>query len=33
MIHCSLEVKQVLDTLGGYLLEERGLVNMKVINI
>ncbi len=30
MIHCSGDVKQLLDTLGGYLLEERGLVNMKV---
>lgn len=32
-IHCSSECKSILDTLGGYTLEERGLVSMKVIPI
>jgi atrial natriuretic peptide receptor A len=29
-IHLSPECKQILDELGGYLLEERGEVSMKV---
>lgn len=29
-IHCSEELKSILDHLGGYHLKERGLVNMKV---
>lgn len=29
-IHCSEACKQLLDKLGGYYLEERGVVNMKV---
>ncbi|XP_066906128.1 guanylate cyclase 32E [Halyomorpha halys] len=28
-IHCSEETKQLLDRLGGYQLEERGLIRMK----
>ncbi|KAK9513104.1 hypothetical protein O3M35_001368 [Rhynocoris fuscipes] len=28
-IHCSAEVKQLLDRLGGYYIVERGLVNLK----
>ncbi|XP_076459366.1 guanylate cyclase 32E-like [Babylonia areolata] len=28
-IHCSQELKEILDRLGGYHLEERGLVDMK----
>lgn len=30
MIHCSVPCKELLDKLGGYHLEERGLVDMKV---
>lgn len=29
-IHCSQELKSILDILGGYHLVERGLVDMKV---
>ena len=29
-IHCSPQCKEVLDQLGGYYVEERGLVAMKV---
>lgn len=29
-IHCSQELKSILDVLGGYHLVERGLVDMKV---
>lgn len=28
-IHCSLACKQLLDRLGGYILEERGLIKIK----
>ncbi|CAL1538859.1 unnamed protein product, partial [Lymnaea stagnalis] len=28
-IHCSMECKLILDTIGGFHLEERGLVTMK----
>ncbi|XP_072029843.1 speract receptor-like isoform X2 [Amphiura filiformis] len=28
-IHCSQEIKDILDIIGGYVLEERGLVAMK----
>ncbi|XP_038064178.1 receptor-type guanylate cyclase Gyc76C-like [Patiria miniata] len=28
-IHCSMEIKENLDKITGYTLEERGLVNMK----
>ena len=28
-IHISEQCKNVLDKLGGYVIEERGLVNMK----
>ncbi len=28
-IHCSKEIEENLETIGGYFLEERGLVNMK----
>lgn len=31
-IHCSCQCKKMLDELGGYQLEERGLVSMKVCN-
>ena len=31
-IHCSCQCKKMLDELGGYQLEERGLVSMKVGN-
>ena len=29
-IHCSSQCQTYLDELGGYILEERGLVSMKV---
>ena len=29
-VHCSKECKEILDKLGGYTLEERGYVSMKV---
>jgi len=29
-IHCSSQCQKYLDELGGYILEERGLVSMKV---
>lgn len=32
-IHVSPECKAVLDTLGGFYLEERGPVTLKVVNI
>lgn len=28
-IHCSEQCKQELDRLGGYILEERGLIALK----
>ncbi|XP_041362492.1 guanylate cyclase 32E-like [Gigantopelta aegis] len=28
-IHCSQECKEILDKLGGYLLQERGVINIK----
>jgi guanylate cyclase len=28
-IHISLQCKEALDKLGGYIMEDRGLVNMK----
>ncbi|XP_014262145.1 guanylate cyclase 32E [Cimex lectularius] len=28
-IHCSIAVKELLDRLGGYILEERGLIDIK----
>ena len=31
-IHVSQECKSILDVLGGYTVEHRGLVNMKVTN-
>ena len=30
-IHCSDDTKQILEELGGYHLEDRGLVQMKVL--
>ena len=29
-VHCSKQCKEILDRLGGYHLQERGLVEMKV---
>ena len=29
-IHCSFDCKQLLDQLGGYHVEERGYISMKV---
>ena len=31
-IHCSEECKQLLETLGGYDIEDRGLIAIKVDN-
>ena len=32
-IHCSKECRDILNLLGGYKIEDRGLVSMKVIKI
>uniref|UniRef100_A0A0L8HD06 Uncharacterized protein n=2 Tax=Octopus bimaculoides TaxID=37653 RepID=A0A0L8HD06_OCTBM len=29
-IHCSQQCKELLDQLGGYEVEERGIVHLKV---
>lgn len=31
-IHISLEMKKALDAIGGFRIEERGLVEVKVLN-